>query len=79
MDITAFSQLFTGVFGDYWGVVIVTMLCTVCAVIAAFTPAPDEKSGVLYKVFYKVVNILAANVGKATNADEVKHDEKKDK
>lgn len=72
MDFTIFTQFFSAAFGDYWGVVILTMICSVCAVISAFTPAPTETSGKLYRAVYAVVNFFAVNVGKAKNADEKK-------
>lgn len=71
MEMEVLSQLFTSVLGEYWGAVILTFVCTVCAIIAAFTPAPTEQSGTIYKLFYKLINTFAVNVGKAKNADEV--------
>lgn len=71
MEIEVLSQLFNSVLGDYWGAVILTFVCTLCAIIAAFTPAPTEQSGFFYKLIYKVINTFAVNVGKAKNADEV--------
>ena len=50
---------------------IVTALGGLCALIAAFLPAPGEKSGRAYRVIYTVVNWIGCNVGKAQNADDV--------
>ena len=71
MDFEVLSQLFASVLGDYWGAVIISLLCTVSAILAAFMSAPTETSGVFYKVVYRCVNALAVNMGKAKNADEV--------
>ena len=56
-------------FGTYAGLVLSIM--GVCAAVAALLPAPTEDSNVVYRVLYKVLNVLAANVGKAKNADDV--------
>ncbi len=53
-------------FGDYAELAL--SLMGVCAALAAFLPAPDEGSSRLYRFFHKVLNVLAANVGKAKNA-----------
>ena len=50
---------------------VVTALGGLCALVAAFLPAPGEASGRLYRCFYKAVNWLGCNVGKAKNADDV--------
>ena len=71
MDFEVLSQLFVSVFGDYWGAVVISLLCTASAIAAAFMSAPTETSGAFYKVVYRFVNALAINVGKAKNADEV--------
>lgn len=70
MDFEMLSQLFSSVFGEYWGAVIISLLCTMSAIFAAFMSAPSEKSGSFYKLVYKTVNALAINVGKAKNADD---------
>ena len=57
------------VFGSYAGLVLSIM--GVCAAVAALLPAPAEDSNVVYRVLYKALNVLAANVGKAKNADDV--------
>lgn len=69
------SQLFVELFGDYWGVVSISLVCTVCAIVAAFCPAPTEESSWFYKTVYKVINFFAVNMGKAKNADDVKAEE----
>lgn len=56
-------------FGTYAGLVLSIM--GVCAAVAALLPAPTEDSNVVYRVLYKALNVLAANVGKAKNADDV--------
>ena len=71
MDFEVLSQLFVSVLGEYWGAVVISLLCTVSAVTAAFMSAPTETSGAFYRVIYRFVNALAINVGKAKNADEV--------
>jgi len=43
-------------------------LCGVCAAIATVLPPPSAASGA-YSLVYKVVNVLAANVGHAKNAN----------
>lgn len=70
MDFEVFSQLFTSVLGEYWGAVIISLLCTVSAICAAFMPAPAENAGGFYKIVYRAINALAINVGKAKNADD---------
>ena len=72
MDFTVLTQFFSAAFGEYWGAVILTIVCAVSAVIAAFTPAPTESSGKFYRAFYAVVNFFAVNMGRAKNADEIK-------
>ena len=42
----------------------------VCAWAATLMPAPSDASGVVYRTFYKVINWIGANIGKATNADD---------
>ena len=78
MDFETISQFFTTIFGDYWGVVSLSIIVSVCAILAAFMKAPDENSGVIYKCIYKVINWFAANVGKAKNADDAKKLEQKE-
>lgn len=57
-------------FGSYAELVL--SLMGVCAALTAFLPAPQEGSSVLYRVVYKVLNVLAANVGKAKNVAETR-------
>lgn len=57
----------TEFFGSYAGLVL--SLIGVCAAVAALLPAPSENSGSVYRVLYKLLNVLAANVGRAKNAD----------
>lgn len=71
------SQLFVELFGDYWGIVSLSLVCTVSAIVAAFCPAPTEESSWFYKTMYKVINFFAVNMGKAKNADDVKAEEVK--
>ena len=71
MDFEVLSQLFVSVLGEYWGAVIISLLCTISAIAAAFMSAPTETSGTFYKLIYRFVNALAVNVGKAKNADDV--------
>lgn len=56
-------------FGSYAGLVL--SLMGVCAAVAALLPAPAEGGSVIYRVLYKLLNVLAVNVGKAKNADDV--------
>ena len=62
------EELINELFGSYAGLVLSVM--GVCAAVAALLPAPSESSGVIYRTVYKVLNLLAVNVGKATNADD---------
>lgn len=62
------EELINELFGSYAGLILSVM--GVCAAVAALLPAPSENSGTLYRVFYRVFNMLAVNVGKATNADD---------
>ena len=75
MDFSVISQVFTELFGEYWGFIVLTIICTVSAIAAAFCPAPTEESSWFYKAIYKVINFFAVNVGKAKNADDVKAQE----
>lgn len=50
----------------------ISLVIAVSAVISRFLDAPDEASAKWYKTFYKVVNTLGQNVGKAGNADDAK-------
>jgi hypothetical protein len=48
--------------------VYVAAICGVCAAVATVLPPPSAASGA-YSLVYKVVNVLAANVGHAKNAN----------
>ena len=63
------EEIVNSVFGSYAGLVL--SLMGVCAAVAALLPAPGEDAGTFYRVLYKVLNLLAVNVGKARNADDV--------
>ncbi len=62
------EELISEVFGSYAGLVLAVM--GVCAAVSALLPAPSETSGTPYRVLHRVLNVLAANVGRAKNADE---------
>ena len=69
------EQLISDMFGSYAGLVL--SLMGVCAAVAALLPAPGEKSGAIYRAVYAAPNLLAVNVGKARNADDVAGQAKK--
>ena len=48
----------------------------VCAWAAPLMPAPSDASGVVYRTFYKVINWIGANIGKARNADDAQKQRK---
>ena len=50
--------------------VIVMAVCGICAVIARFLSAPGEGDSPIYRLIYGIINQLAQNAGKATNADD---------
>ena len=56
-------------FGSYAALVL--SVIGVCAALAALLPAPSNDSNAVYKVVYKILNFLAANIGKAKNASDV--------
>lgn len=64
------EEFITEIFGSYAGLVLSIM--GVCAAIATLLPAPAEDSNIVYKCVYKVLNFIAMNIGKATNADDAK-------
>ncbi len=68
------EDLLTEIFGSWGGVVL--SLMGVCAAVAALLPAPSEDSGVVYRVLYRALNLLAVNVGRAKNADEATEEKK---
>ena len=59
---------FIGQFGQYGELVLA--LIGVCAAVAALVPAPGEGSGKAYRIFYRVLNLIAANVRHARNAGD---------
>ena len=67
-----FLEQFDAIFGLPVGTfaVIVMALCGICAVIARFLAAPAAGDSPLYRFFYALINQLAQNVGRATNADD---------
>lgn len=50
--------------------VIIMAVCGICAVIARFLSAPTESDSPIYRLIYGIINELAQNAGKATNADD---------
>ncbi len=66
------EAVITDMFGTYAGLVLSVM--GVCAAVSALLPAPSEGSSVFYRVLYKLFNVLAVNVGRAKNADDVAQD-----
>ncbi|HIU17695.1 MAG TPA: hypothetical protein IAB01_04490 [Candidatus Avidesulfovibrio excrementigallinarum] len=62
------EDLVTDLFGSYAGLVLSVM--GVCAAVAALLPAPAQDGSAVYRLVYKALNLLAANVGHATNADD---------
>ena len=59
---------FIGQFGQYGELVLA--LIGVCAAVAALIPAPGEKSGPAYRIFYRILNTIAVNVRHARNAGD---------
>lgn len=47
-----------------------TLVIAVCAVIAAAWPRPKEDAHIIWRGLYALVNALAANFGRARNADD---------
>lgn len=62
------EEFISEIFGSYAGLVLSVM--GVCAAVSALLPAPSDSSGTIYRVIYRVLNLLAANVGRARNADD---------
>lgn len=63
------DQAILELFGDYGQLVLAIIGCF--AALAALLPAPAVDGSKIYRAFYKVVNWLALNVGRAKNADDV--------
>lgn len=68
------EELISEIFGSYAGLVL--SLMGVCAAVSALLPAPSEKSGAAYRVLYRLLNVLAVNVGRAKNADDAAQERK---
>ncbi|WP_294558281.1 hypothetical protein [uncultured Mailhella sp.] len=68
------EEMIMEVCGSYAGLVL--SLMGVCAAVAALLPAPSEKSGAVYRVLYRLLNLLAVNVGRARNADDAAQEKK---
>ena len=65
MDFSALLDTQSGVFAQG-----LASLSGVCAFICVFLPAPTERSGVLYRLVYGLLNWIGCNKGKAKNADD---------
>ena len=63
MDFSALLDTQSGVFAQG-----LAALSGVCAFICVFLPAPTERSGVLYRLVYGLLNWIGCNKGKAKNA-----------
>lgn len=61
-------QFLTGL-GGGWAVA-VAFICALCAAVAIILPAPKADASVLWRFCYRLVNVLAGNVGKAKNFDD---------
>ena len=68
------DEMIMEVCGSYAGLVL--SLMGVCAAVAALLPAPSEESGAVYRVLYRLLNLLAVNVGRARNADDAAQEKK---
>ena len=68
------EEMIMEVCGSYAGLVL--SLMGVCAAVAALLPAPSEQSGTVYRVLYRLLNLLAVNVGRARNADDAAQEKK---
>ncbi len=51
---------------------VVTSIISICAVVATFLPPATESSSFAYSSFYKIIQFIALNFGKATNKQDVK-------
>ena len=72
------NQLFAYVtgLGEGWAVT-AAVFVAVCSALAATLKAPGENASVLWRVAYGLINLIALNVGKARNHDDVKAAESK--
>ncbi|HJD97259.1 hypothetical protein [Mailhella massiliensis] len=68
------EEIITEICGSYAGLVL--SLMGVCAAVSALLPAPSAGSGVVYRTAYKLLNLLAVNVGRAKNADDAAQERK---
>lgn len=62
--------------GEGWAVT-AAVFVAVCAALAATLKAPGENASVFWRVAYGLINLVAMNVGKAKNHDDVKAAEEK--
>ena len=53
----------------------ITVIIALCAAVAACLKAPSETSGPAYRVIYTLINWVAFNLGRASNADDVRKKE----
>ncbi|WP_273524129.1 hypothetical protein [Mailhella massiliensis] len=68
------EEMIMDVCGEYAALVFALM--GVCAAVAALLPAPSTESGKAYRVLYRLLNVLAVNVGRAKNADDAAQERK---
>lgn len=66
--VTQLVQFLTGL-GGGWAVA-VAFICALCAAVAIVLPAPKADASVLWRFVYRLINMLAGNVGKAKNFDD---------
>lgn len=64
--------------GGGWAVA-VAFVCALCAAVAIVLPAPEPDANGLWRFVYRLINVLAGNVGRAKNFDDaLKRIEKED-
>ena len=68
------EEMIMDVCGEYAALVFALM--GVCAAVAALLPAPSTEIGKAYRVLYRLLNVLAVNVGRAKNADDAAQERK---